>query len=161
VKRPGGISILALLLLVYGAALAVQIAVLLTRPDLWTGFTDTPLLRLTPGGRADAEGILWVSGVGAAVSLLLAFGLWFQKGAARWGLLAAAAIPVAQGLLGAVAILATDVSRWREIGDAFWFETIVLGALAYYLFRPEVQRAFGRRDRFSDEFDRSPEYDRD
>jgi hypothetical protein len=153
VRRPAGVSFLAMLMLCYGGLLLVQVAQV-ARPDFGISYINSHLQALLPSGRTDAAGVLYFSGVGALVSLLTAGGLWFLKEPGRWGMLLIPGIPVTRGLIQAASIIATDADKvWKQMGDAFWIELLGYVVLIMYLFRPDVQGAFGRRDRYSGEFD--------
>lgn len=164
-KRPAGVSFLALLMFCYGMLLAVHVAQS-TQPDFKISYLNTHLGYLFPGNPTDTVGVLYYSGIGAVLSLLLAGGLWFLKDAARWGLLMLTGIPVVRGLFQAASILSTDSSKvWKEMGQQFWLELFAYALLILYLFRPDVQLAFGRHDRYSGAFDPGkeapPDYDYD
>jgi hypothetical protein len=154
VKRPIGVTILAVFLLFNGVMLAVHAAVLYSHPNIGTGFTSAYLKHLFPIDRIDATAILYGAMVGAVVSLVTGGGLWFLKDLARWAVLLVTGIPLGRGLIGAVVTLTNDPSQFRtDFPDAFWFRTIVFGVIVFYLTRSDVLRAFGRYDRFTAEID--------
>jgi hypothetical protein len=153
VNRPAGVSLLALLMFCYGVLLAVQVAQL-TQPYPELSYINTHLQHLLPGDRTDTVGVLYFSGTGALIALLIAGGLWFLKDPARWGLLMVAGFPVGRGLFQAAAIFATDSGRvWTAMGELFWFELFAYALLVLYLFRTDVQIAFGQHDRYASAFD--------
>lgn len=152
-KRPAGVSFLALLMLCYGMLLVVHV-VQLSQPDFAISYMNSHLRQLLPSDRTDTVGVLYFSGIGALLSLLIAGGLWFLKEPARWGLLLVAGFPVGRGLFQAAAIIATDPDKvWTQMGDFFWVELLGYVLLIAYLFRPDIQLAFGRHDRYTGEFD--------
>jgi hypothetical protein len=165
VKRPAGVSFLALLLFCYGVLLVVHTAQS-TPPDFELNYINTHLQHLLPGDRTDTMGVLCFSGVGALIALLIAGGLWLLKEPARWGLMMISGIPVVRGLIQAAALIATDSgSVWKEMGDLFWFELFLYALLILYLFRPDVQLAFRLKDRYAGAFEPTKEqpheYDRE
>ena len=152
-KRPIGITILAMFLLFNGVMLAVHAAVLYSHPDIGTDFTSAYLKQLFPVDRYDAANILLGAMIGAIVSLVTAGGLWFMKDLARWAVLLVTGVLLGRGLLGA-ANLTNDPSQFRtDFPDAVWFRTIVCGVIVLYLLRSDVRRAFGRYDQFTAEID--------
>ena len=152
-NRPAGVSFLALLMFCYGMLLAVQV-VQLSQPDYGINYINSHLQRLLPSERTDTVGVMYYSGTGALLSLLIAGGLWYMREPARWGLLIVTGIPVGRGLLQASAILASDSGKvWKQMGQLFWLEVLGYALLILYLFRPDVQLAFGQHDRYAGTFD--------
>jgi hypothetical protein len=149
----------------YGVLLLVQVA-RSTQPDIELSFMNTHFQQLLPSDRTDTMGVLYFSGIGALLSLAIAGGLWFLKDPARWGLLMLAGAPIVRGFFQAASIIATDSGKlWTAMGDLFWFELFAYALLLLYLFRPDVQMAFGRHDRYAGAFDpgqgKPEEYDYD
>ena len=152
-KRPFGITVLAMFLLFNGVMLAVHAAVLYSHPDIG-GLTSAYLKYLFPIDRYDAANILLGAMIGAIVSLVTAGGLWFMKGLARWAVLLVTGVLLGRGLLGALSILNNDPSQFKtDFPEAVWFRTFVCGVIFLYLLRSDVRRAFGRYDRFTAEID--------
>jgi 4-hydroxybenzoate polyprenyltransferase len=152
-KRPGGISVLALLLLLNGASNAVYVAILYSHPEIGADFVNACLKYLVGLGPVDAAGILLAAMAGAVVSLVIGAGLWLLQEPARWGLLVATGIPLGRGLISAAASLAQNPDQFgRYFGAGFWIRTIVCGAIVLYLVQPEVQAAFGARKEYYDAY---------
>lgn len=152
-KRPTGISVLALLLLLNGIFNAVHAAILYSNPDIGARFANAYLKVLFPIDRGDAAGVLFASMVGGIVALALGAGLWFLQDPARWGMLLVTGIPLGRGLISAVACLALDPSQFgRHFGEGFWLRSLVYGGIVLYLIRPDVQVAFGARREYYDEY---------
>ena len=124
-QRPTGISILAGLLIVLGLL------------GLLGGISSFGVANM-----ATSAGIAYVPPVALAVAnilvgafgLVVGYGLWFLK---RWAWLLAI---VAAGLRVVLDILASLGGNWA----AGLLGLIVSAAILWYLFRPEVKRAFGR-----------------
>lgn len=131
-QRPSGITILAVLALIGGllslfAALAFFGLGALTSAALGTvgGFVF--------GGVAIVLGIITL--ISAALSLAFAYGAWNLK---PWGWLMGVA---SQGL--SVLITLINIVRGADfLGQLL--SLVIAGAILYYLFTPEVKRAFGR-----------------
>jgi hypothetical protein len=154
VKRPVGVTILALLLLISGVVFAVHAAVLYTRPDFGADFTSAYLKHMFPIKRSEAGFVLWGAMVGSIISLAVGAGLWFLQDAARWVTLLVFGIPLGRGLIGAVITFFMDSHNFGKFyPDAFWFQSIAYGGVIYYLTRPGVATAFGAPDRYVQTFD--------
>lgn len=151
-KRPAGITIIALLLLAAGAALALQIATLYSRPAIGEGITRASLGLMFPLDKTDAAGMMIVSGIGAIFCLAVGGGLWFLRDVARWGLILATGLPLLQHLGGVVVALSLKSRGLGDFGDAFWFQTIAEGVILWYLFQPGVRCAFSGRHEFYDAY---------
>lgn len=148
-KRPTAITTLALLLLFWGVAHGIQAAVLFSNPDIGARFTNTYLRHLFPSDSAHIAGAL----LAAVFSLVICAGLWFLQSWARLGLLMATGIPLGRGLVAAAATLVTSPSTFSSyFGGAFWFATLVYGAIVLFLMRPNVQHAFTGRKEYYDAY---------
>jgi hypothetical protein len=145
---------LALLLLVWGVAHAVQAAVLISNPEIGASFTNPHLQHLFPRARGQAAGALGAAMIAAVVSCAIGAGLWFLQDWARWGLLLITGIPLGRGLIAAAITLATSPSGFIKcLGGAFWFPTLICGAIVLYITRKDIQCAFTGREEYFDPYD--------
>jgi len=151
-KRPMGITILALLLLVNGAALAVQAGALYSNQNIGATFGNAYLQRVLPSTRLDAAGIMFFAGIAAIFSLAIGTGLLLLVDMARWGLIVATGLPLGRQMIGVAIVLVTKPGALTQLGDAFWFQTMAFGGIVWYLFQPQVQCAFTGRGEFYDPY---------
>jgi uncharacterized membrane protein (DUF2068 family) len=136
-----------------GLALGVQAAVLIFHPFAGASFTNIHLRPLFPSAQYEAGEILIVAVIGAVFSLVIGSGLWFLQDWARWGMLLATGIPLGCALFFAAITFTTNPSVFgKYFGVAFWFLTLVCGAMVLYLTQPGVQRAFTGRREFYDAY---------
>jgi hypothetical protein len=124
-NRPTGVKILAVLLFAYGAAFAVRIGML-----YWTLYSEN---------RVDgmAKMISW--GLVASVAMVTAVGLWSLKERARWGVFLIGGRNLAYGAFG-ISVAPSELRG--EYTALLAFYVILFGAIAIYLMRPDVERAF-------------------
>lgn len=149
-KRPTGVTILAMFLILNAVMLALHAAVLYSHPNIGAGFTNSYLKHIFPIDRYDAVSILWGSIVGSIILLVIGGGLWFLQDNARWGVLLVTGIPLGRGLIAAVTTLLMDRSHFsRNFPDGFWIRTLINGLIVLYLVRPDVRNAFGPPDRYT------------
>jgi hypothetical protein len=147
-----GITILALLLLLNGVVLAVQVGTLYSHPDIGATFSNAYLRHMFPTNKPDAAGIMLFSAIGAGFSLGIGMGLFFLEDMARWGLIFATGIPLGRQVIGIALALVIKPSALLHRGDAFWFQILALGAIVWYLFQPQVQCAFTGREEYYDAY---------
>ena len=152
-KRPAGITALALLNLCAGTALAVHAAVLYSHPAIRTNSTNAYLRQLFPSDPSQSAQILYGAAVGGFLLLAVAGGLWFLQELARWTMLLAAGLPLGRGVGMAAVTFATDRYHFDKLfGTAFWIEMVACGITIFYLTQPDVRDAFGRSHRFVDAY---------
>lgn len=151
-KRPTGVTILALLLLANAVALAVPAAVIYSHPDIGAHFANAYLHNLLSIDKADAAPILFFWIVGAIFSLVVSVGLWLLQEPARWAMLFATGLPLGQRVIGIALALAMKSDALRHVADAFWFQTIAFALIFWYLVQPHVVCAFTGRGEFYDAY---------
>ena len=153
-KRPFGITVVAVVLLLNGAICALHAAVLYTHPDIGRSFTSEYLRHEFPTDRELAAAqVGWLT-LGAISSLVTGGGLWFLSELARWGVLVTAGLPLARGAAYCVPILATEPENFgRYLGVVFSVRMLICAAIVYYLTRPDVRNAFGPYDRYMETFE--------
>ncbi len=141
-RRPTGITLLALLLFVYGITMATLALALVANPEIGSSLQSSHLHRWVPGSRAVAGYVFFWATVSAIYSIVVGTGLWFMHSAARWALLLGTGLPLGRSIVGLLIALFTSPQVFSKIGDAFWFRSIFLAAIFLYLVRPDIQRAF-------------------
>jgi hypothetical protein len=145
-----GITTLALLLLASGAALAVSAAVVYSHPEVWARFSNTYLPNL--GDKVDATETMFLLIIGAIVSLVVGTGLWFLQEPARWALLLVTGLPLGLRMISVGMTLFSEPKDLKSIADAFWFQSIALTIIVWYLLQPHVCRAFTGHGEFYDAY---------
>ena len=151
-KRPRGSRILALLLLLTGAALAILAGTLLFHPQIGVTFSYAYLRDVFPSYELDAASMMLFSGIASAFSLLIGGGLLLLAEKARWVLILAAGLPLGWQVIGIATALVGDPSARVRRGDVFWFQSIASGGILWYLFQPKVRCAFVGRKQFYDAY---------
>ncbi|MGC2209307.1 MAG: hypothetical protein WA532_04260 [Candidatus Korobacteraceae bacterium] len=161
-KRPIGITIIAMFLLLNGAVLTVLAATLYSHPDIGAGFSSAYLKHLFPIDRIDAAQMLWGWIVGGIVSFVIGVWLWFLNEYGWWAILIVAGIPLGRSLIAVpIALVMNSGVPQKPIPDGFWFRMIFYGVIVLYLTRPDVRNAFRGPDRYLQEFDPKPQDSRE
>jgi hypothetical protein len=141
-RRPTGITLLALLLLGCGITMALLAMALVANPEIGASLRSSHLHNGFPGSRAGAGIVLFWTTVSSIYLIVVGTGLWFMSSAARWALLLCTGLPLGRSIVGLVIILFVHPQLLSKIGDGFWFRSIFLAAILLYLVRPDIQRAF-------------------
>lgn len=139
-ERPTGVTVLAVLDFI-GSACLVLVAIIFL---VGAGFAGSMLHNQSSGGAMMLAGLGTLGAVfffiGALVAGALGFGLWNLMNWARWITIFFAAL----GILGAFAGFAMGMGHhafgW---GMALLFRLAINGIIIWYLFQPNVRRAFG------------------
>jgi len=131
-QRPQGITILAVLALI-GGLLALFAAVALFGLGALSSAALGNVGGFIFGGAAIVLGIITL--ISAALSLGFAYGAWYLK---PWGWI----LGVASQVLSVVITLINVIRGADFLGQLL--SLVIAGAILYYLFTPEVKRAFGR-----------------
>jgi hypothetical protein len=108
VKRPGGVSVAAVLVLLAGAIDIISGVILLVQPD-------APEIDVTFAGRVGVDGIAIGSIVIGAILVILALGVWRGSQAARMIVTVLEAFSLISSLFLAVAYLGTAVGEWAGV----------------------------------------------
>lgn len=115
-KRPAGVTILALLLFANGAAHGIQAVALYSRPWIAAGPTNAHLQHIFPDEHTVAMSML-----AAVVPLVLGAGIWFLDRLAWWYLVVYSGIDLVFGLLCATtgALMAHPSHIGKYSGSGF------------------------------------------
>ena len=105
VRRPGGVTVAAVLVLAAGAIDIISGVILLVQPD-------APEIAATFGGRGGVTGVAIGSIVIGAILVILALGVWRGNSASRMIVTVLEAFSLISSLFLAVAYLGTAVGEW-------------------------------------------------
>ena len=124
-QRPTGIAILAALLILLGFLSLFGGLTTFAAPSQ---AVTTPIPYVTPA----ALGVAYI--VVGALGLIVGYGLWFLKG---WAWILAIVVVALRVVLDVVGLFSGSAM-------ASFAGLVVSAVVLWYLFRPEVKRAFGR-----------------
>jgi hypothetical protein len=147
-KRPKGVTFLALLLLLDAAVNGAVLAIMLENPAQPKSDLGLRLFKLIPSLHSiDGPGLFFFSILTAIGCIVVGIGLLLLKPSARWAMLFVTIVPLARRAIGICEVAAFNPHVfWKVFGTDFWTWTLFDAAIAYYLTQPEVQKAFSQDD---------------
>ncbi|HEY7415733.1 MAG TPA: hypothetical protein VH593_11115 [Ktedonobacteraceae bacterium] len=151
-KRPAGVTIIALVLVLNAAILIARLAIAAFRPVTLQSIANLYFQRLFPDIHTPdvAFWICWSLFV-ICGSIVVGFGLWNLKKWSRWALLFAVGIPLGRGLISVCSTLLVDTSNFGKMyggtaGGLFWSGIMIEALIVGYLVQPEIIQAFHDED---------------